>query len=338
MYVSAGGPYQNHYYPPYYAAAYEERRQIRHTANGVCWTALIGVLLMVALSGVCALYLRLIGYQFTTQNGFEGLPPVLYYLLVSVQYSVGLALPAFLYFAIKHIPLTESLPFQKAGAANVAMYVFFGCMVCMLANYPADLVSTIQQYFGFSGSLPEMPLNNDAQVLVLYAVNVIVIPPLVEEVMFRGVVLQSLRRYGDGFAVLVSAMMFGLYHGNFIQMIFAFICGLAMGFAVIRTNSLLPSIIIHFVNNSVSLAVEMVSRYYGQSMANYVNNILSIAIIALGLISVFFLASKRKLFTGKRSGSILPLSSRMAAAFGNAGAVFFILYALGSSIFTLFRG
>lgn len=337
MYDSAGGPYPN-LYPPYYAAANEERKQIRHTANGVCWTALIGILLMTVLTGLCMSYLRLVGFKFTTQTSFEGLPPVLYYLLVSVEYSVGLALPAFLYFAFHHIPLTRSLPFQKAGAANIAMYVFFGCMVCMLANYPADLVSSIQQYFGFSGTLPEMPLNDDARVLVLYGINVVVIPPLVEEVMFRGVVLQSLRRYGDGFAVLVSAILFGLYHGNFIQMVFAFICGLAMGFAVIRTNSLLPSILIHFINNSVSLAVEMFSRYYGQSMANYANNVISLAIIALGILSLGALFMKKKLFIHRNSSSLLPFSARMGAMFANPGAIFFVIYALGSSIYTLYRG
>lgn len=334
MVVSPGGPYRNGY-PPYYAVAYEEHRRIRSTANGVCWTVLIGILLMFALSDVCMGYLRIAGYR-PSPEAFGGIPPVLYYLLVSVEYSVGLALPAFLYFAFRRMPLAEGLPFRKTGAADVVLFVSFGCMVCMLANYPANLVSAIQESFGFGGSLPEMPLNDDPRVLVLYAVNVVVIPPLVEEILFRGVALQSLRKYGDGFAVLVSAVLFGLYHGNFIQMVFAFLCGLAMGFVVIRTGSLLPSILVHFVNNSISLAIEMVSRYSGQAAANETNNILSVAVIALGAVSTAVLAARGKLFAGRR-GSVLPLSSRMRAAFGNPGAVFLALYAFGSSLYTLYR-
>lgn len=338
MYVSAGGPYQNNFHP-YYTAAYEERRQLRRTSNGVNWTALAGILFMQLLLPVaCTAYLKTVGFHFTEAGSFNGIPPVLYYLLVSVDYVVGLALPAFLYFAVRRIPLENALPFRKTHVTDVAIYVLFGCMVCMLANYPANWVSEIQQSFGFSGNLREMPLNNDARVLILYGMNVIVIPPLVEEIMFRGVILQSLRRYGDGFAVMISAMMFGLYHGNFIQMVFAFICGLVMGFVVIRTNSLLPSILIHFINNSVSLVVEMVSRYYGQNMANYVDNIVSLAIVALGIIAFSVLVAKRQLFSRKGSGSILPFSSRMGAAFANPGAFAFVAYALVSSFYTLYRG
>lgn len=49
---------------------------------------------------------------------------------------------------------------------------------------------------------------------ILYVIGVAVIPPLVEELGFRGVMLSALRRYGDGFAVLVTAVAFGIFHGN----------------------------------------------------------------------------------------------------------------------------
>ncbi len=192
------------------------------------------------------LFLKGIGFSFDRSNNFSGFPPVLYYLFLGLNYVLGLAIPAFLYFSAEHIPLSEGIPFRKTSALDLVLYVAFGSMVCMLANYPADFVSKLQEFFGFSGSLPDMPLNNDPAVLALYGLSVVVIPPLVEEVMFRGVILQSLRRYGDGFAVLVSAMLFGMYHGNLIQMVFAFLSGLALGYVVIRTNSLLPSILIHF--------------------------------------------------------------------------------------------
>lgn len=338
MYVSTGGPYRNQY-NPYDLGVWDERRQIRSTASGVCWTALLGVLLMVfVLPLAFRPYLSSFSSILTQQNGFDGLPPVLYYLVLAVDYIVGLAVPAFLYFAWKHVPLSEGLPFHRAGAGNLALYIAFGCMVCMLANYPAGWVSVVQRHFGFSGDLPSMPLTNSPLVLLLYAVNVVVIPPLVEEIMFRGVVLQSMRRFGDGFAILFSSILFGLYHGNFIQMVFAFFCGLVMSFAVVRTDSLLPSILIHFINNSVSLVVELTERFKGQAMAAYVDNILSIVLVAAGVAALGILFSRHKLFAGKRpSGPLLPLSVRMGAAFGNFGAVSFILYGFLSSVFTLYH-
>lgn len=338
MYVSVGGPYSNGF-RPFYSAGREECAKIRSTSNRVCWTALAGIfLMMIVLPAAGELYLRSVGFTLSGKFAFDGLPPVMYYLLIGVDYVAGLAIPAFLYFSAEHMPLSQGIPFRKTSAADLALYVAFGCMICMLANYPANLVAKLQSFFGFSGDLPEMPLNNDPAVLALYGLSVVVIPPLVEEIMFRGVILQSLRRYGDGFAVLVSAILFGLYHGNLIQMVFAFLSGLALGYVVIRTNSLLPSILIHFINNGVSFAIEIITRFYGQHTADSANNIVSCILIALGLGAFFLLAVKHKLFSGKRSGSALPFSSRMGAAFGNFGAVCFILYAIVSSLYVLHHG
>lgn len=341
MYVSAGGPYQN--WPgPLYTAGYEryrERASLRRTSNRVCLTALIGIVLMAkVLPIIGGIFLGSIGFPLTNHSTFSGIPPVLYYLLVAFDYIAGLALPAFIYFSAQHMPLSEGIPFGKTSVADVALYVAFGCMVCMLANYPANLVAKLQEFFGYSGNLPSMPLNNDPAVLALYGLSVVVIPPLVEEIMFRGVILQSLRRYGDGFAVLVSAMLFGMYHGNFIQMVFAFLSGLALGFVVIRTNSLLPSILIHFINNGISYADEMILRFYGQNAANDMQNIATYILIALGVVAMIVLIVQRKLLPRKRSGSILPFSSRLGAAFGNFGAVCFIIYAIAYSVYMLHYG
>lgn len=134
----------------------------------------------------------------------------------------------------------------------------------MLANIPANAVVNIEKAFGFSGNMPELPLTDDPWVLVLYGITIAVIPPIVEELLFRGMVLNSLRKYGDGFAIVASALLFGLYHGNFVQMVFAFLAGLVMALVVVRTGSLWTSILIHFVNNSISFPLRWFSDMQGK--------------------------------------------------------------------------
>ncbi len=338
MHVSAGGPYPNGF-GSFFIAGCEEREGIRRTSNRVCWTALLGIVLMeFVLPWLGILFLKGIGFPFGRNLQFDGIPPVLYYLLVGFDYIVGMALPAFLYFSAFRIPLSEGLPFRKTSAADVTLYVAFGCLCCLLANYPANLVLKLFNSCGFSGMPPEMPLNNDPAVLVLYGVSLAVIPPLVEEIMFRGVILQSLRRYGDGFAVLFSAALFGLYHGNLIQMVFAFLSGLALGFVVIRTGSLLPAVLIHFFNNAVSYAVELVQRFYGQSTADYVNSIVTYVILVLGIGSLIVLFMQHKLRGERRSRNVLSFSSRLSAAWGNWGGVCFLAYGIVSSLYWVFYG
>lgn len=336
MYDPTGWQYRPGGYPPYYAAASERRRQIRRSSNRVCWTALAGILLMYLFMQAGVLYLRLTGAAYNySYSQFSGFQPVQYYLLEAVGYALGLSVPAFLYFSAEHIPLDAALPFSRAPAWEVTAYVLFGSMVCSLANYPADAVAQIQKSFGYSGTTPQSPLNDDPLVLILYGITVCVLPPFVEEIMFRGVILQSLRRYGDGFAVVVSALLFGLYHGNFIQLVFAFLCGLVMGLTVVRTNSLLPSMLIHFINNAVSFTLQMITRYQGAEAASQFYTVTAFAIVGLGIAALILLAVKRKPSQRGGTGDILPFSSRFGAMFSSPGAIVFVLVMLTQSVYNM---
>ena len=81
--------------------------------------------------------------------------------------------------------------------------------------------------------------------------------PLVEEVVFRGMIFQSMRRFGDSFALVLSAILFALFHGNLSQAPNAFLMGLVIGYLVLYSGSLWVGIIIHAVNNLLNLAADL---------------------------------------------------------------------------------
>ena len=114
-------------------------------------------------------------------------------------------------------------------------------------------------------------------------------PRLVEEFACRGLILGSLRKYGDGFAVLVSAILFGLMHGNFDQMPFAFMVGLVLGFIVVKTDSLWIAVAVHAANNFISVAFEYLLAGLSQNSQNLIYSLyLMVALIAgvIGAVSV----------------------------------------------------
>ena len=77
--------------------------------------------------------------------------------------------------------------------------------------------------------------------------------PLLEELVFRGVVLQGfLKRYSPAKAIIWSAVIFGVAHLNPWQFLAAFPMGLVIGWIYWKTNSLIPGIFIHFINNASS--------------------------------------------------------------------------------------
>lgn len=84
-------------------------------------------------------------------------------------------------------------------------------------------------------------------------ISVGVIAPIVEEIIFRGLVFRELEKNLNVKAVvLVQGLLFGIYHLNLAQGVYTVFLGVVLGFALLWTKSIWAPIIIHMVNNSVS--------------------------------------------------------------------------------------
>jgi membrane protease YdiL (CAAX protease family) len=88
---------------------------------------------------------------------------------------------------------------------------------------------------------------------VLSFLSVVIAAPLLEEIFFRGILLEGfLHNYSPWKAILLSALIFGGIHINPMQVPGAFIIGLFLGWVYWKTRTLLPVILIHFINNLIS--------------------------------------------------------------------------------------
>ncbi|MDR2943726.1 MAG: CPBP family intramembrane metalloprotease [Methanosarcinales archaeon] len=74
--------------------------------------------------------------------------------------------------------------------------------------------------------------------------------PLTEEIVFRGAALRYLEKYGKVFAIIVSALLFGVFHGNLMQGFFAFAVGLVLGYVALEF-SFKWAVVLHILNNLV---------------------------------------------------------------------------------------
>lgn len=81
--------------------------------------------------------------------------------------------------------------------------------------------------------------------------------PITEELVFRGIILKNLSKASQGFGIFASALLFGLVHGNIPQFINAFLCGIILGHAAIKYNSLTPCIVIHMCINIFATLMDL---------------------------------------------------------------------------------
>lgn len=103
--------------------------------------------------------------------------------------------------------------------------------------------------FGLSaiGILEQVSGQTDSVSMFLYAS---IAAPIAEELLFRGLVLRTLRPFGKKFAIFGSAVLFGIYHGNLLQTPYTFLIGLVLGYVTVE-YSILWAIALHGFNNLV---------------------------------------------------------------------------------------
>jgi len=126
---------------------------------------------------------------------------------------------------------------------------------------------------------------------VLGVLAIAVSGPLVEELVFRESILGTLRKSGVGkwSSILFCALLFGLIHGNPIQIPFAFMVGIVFGLIYWKTGNVVLTSIIHIVNNSIAV-VEM--NVFGEQLYefyfyNYIGVVTEVVIIfVMGAISL----------------------------------------------------
>jgi membrane protease YdiL (CAAX protease family) len=89
---------------------------------------------------------------------------------------------------------------------------------------------------------------------VLVVTSIAALVPAAEELLFRGLFLFGLqRRYGNGFALLVSSSFFGIVHGAPVPAVYATVAGLLLGTLALATRSVWPGIALHGAINAVPI-------------------------------------------------------------------------------------
>ncbi len=173
----------------------------------------------------------------------------------------------------------------------------FGFFICLAGNYVTGLFVNAMDTIGIHLTSPEYEVPSGFAGRLIYIVSIAVVPPLVEEFAIRGVIMQPLRKYGDKFAILASALVFAVLHGNLIQAPFALIAGIGIGYAVCITNSVWTGVLIHTANNLYSVILEfMIEAIPDEALLDkiYFITMLVLYAVSIGGSVVFVILRKRR--------------------------------------------
>ena len=279
--VENESPKQGYYYPykqpvyipkPTFEKEYFEKTAVRKTANKIGLCLILFNLISLVLQAVVAGILSFLGKINYLSDPF--------FLL---EFNIILSLFGFLpvgaiIFMVEKGKnnLSFDLPKRKSFISLILMGVGF--------FYAANvLIVMLQSNLSFLGELKggEIALPTGVTGALMSVLAVAVAPALLEEFVFRGAILGGLLKYGKAFAIFTSALLFGLMHGNLVQIPFAFLAGLIIGFVVVETGSFWSGVLIHFINNLMSVGLDYLKNYLGDEKTNSLYMLLLVVLIVL---------------------------------------------------------
>ncbi len=255
------------------------------------------------------------------QTGISAIAPLLYVLLPFV----------FVYLLYDREDKNSVDIFELPKNKELFVYsAFAGLLICSIGDRATSFISA---FFSMTGVDFESPDSLDPTTVPGYFLQrkaYAVIPPLVEEFAMRGVVMQPLRKFGDRFAIVASAVLFAILHGNMVQIPFAFVAGLALGYFAIVTNSIWTSVAIHSLNN---LSAVIISIYYTNHSESDMLFYYAIegAILVVGIIA-FILFAKMKPGKLQKDSEEMSGSLRYSTFFCTPSIVISILICLMTSL------
>lgn len=295
----------------------EEKRKIRKSANLLGVAFFIMTLFMVMwsfplgiLTGIGVIHPNTLSEFLNDSTLMQGIQ-----IIIS---SVAFILSYTIYAKLEKERLSDISSFKKADRPDLMLpLIFLGLGVSGLSNFLTSMAGSIFQSMGIDYEVNTIDNPTNPIGIVLAFIATAITPALVEEFALRGAVMGTLRKYGDGFAIIVSSFIFGLMHGNFIQIPFAFIMGLVFAYVVIKTGTIWTAVIIHFINNFLSLLLDYLTTPLNTTEVGIVNLFYLILLFVCGFVGLYLLHRKNEMNFNFENEGLLTVPEKLKVFFSS---------------------
>ena len=233
-----------------------------------------------------------------------------------------LGVPLF-FLCIRKLPC--KVPEKAWPGITVVCGGFCACFTLVMIGYAVGVLTLNIVKLGapdISGDNAAVKLASEGNIILNFLVMVI-IAPVVEELVFRKLIIDRVIRYGDKIVIVFSALIFGLSHGNLTQSIYTFFLGLALAYFYVKTGNILLVIIYHSISNFISsvLVIALKDNIY-------VYIILIVIICIVGAVT-FFSAVAKKRIVFNPGEKIIPRNKIVMTVVMNLGMIVYIFACCG---------
>ena len=195
-------------------------------------------------------------------------------------YLISFLVPAFIFKFMTRKDDPEPMRLGIKLEPNTPIVILGSIGIVIGAAY---INSFMVSFIDFGTLFETDPLTSPVRVLMTF-ISIAVVPALSEEFLFRGCILSNLLPYGKNTAILFSALLFALMHGNFAQFFYTFIAGIVLGAVYVKTDSIWAPTFIHLFNNFYSVIQQFLYEQYGKdAQINKILFMLDMTVVCFGL-------------------------------------------------------
>ena len=248
-----------------------------------------------------------------------------------------------IYFLMKKLE-KQNLKKENITVKTFLLYLSVTFTLMWLGNIIGlGITTVIGGIFHTDISNPVQNLINSSDIW-LNLILISIIGPIFEEIFFRKLLVDRTIKYGARVSIILSAVIFGFFHGNLSQFFYAFLLGGFFAYVYIKTGKIIYTILLHII---VNLMGSVVSLFVAESAQALLSNTftatnLAIVLIYLAVILLAFLVGiigltryKKAKFNGSKTQ--ISLKNPIKTMLLNPGMVCFILFFIGEIIYSLIR-
>lgn len=250
------------------------------------------------------------------------------YLLIAVSfYLIGFPICCLILKSIPDGPKREEENLTFGGFIKFFLISYF--IMVLLNLFTMGFLWIVGNFKGSDvvNPLENVISNSSVLATIIFAG---ILSPIIEEVLFRGVMLNKLRTYGDKIAIITTALLFGLFHENFSQFFYAVGLGMIFAYVTLKTGTIKYSIGIHIMINMMGSVIG--TQVLNSTIATMIFGIVVWVFVIAGLILFIKDFKKTSLLPGEvtiEKGHIL------SETWLNVGMIINLIISLALMIYVL---
>lgn len=229
--------------------------------------------------------------------------------IAAICYIIANTIAAFV--ALKVTKAARFRDYYHAPKMSIGIIILAVFATLGLSNLDSIIMNIFSSIFSASNeqlgeSISSGLLSGNIIIVILSVSYIAIIGPILEELLCRGAVLSLGGHISPKFGIFVSAFIFGIFHLNISQFFNAFLLGLLFGYITYKSRSIIPTTIMHIVNNSCAVLEMYLYEKLSESAYKLFENCFMIGTIVIGAAAfIYIIFYYRKHTEEEKKGAII---------------------------------